>query len=171
MTDALEPELARYVEDVAVYWEHSGLPRIAGRILGLLLVCDPPHRSASELAAELDVSKASVSTMSRMLLASGIVQKVGVPGERSTYFAIRDDGFEERFGVVGNSFAAFRRLAERGVALVDDPERARRLRELVVMYRFWEQELPLLHQRWKDRREELLAAELEREQRADEEQS
>ena len=45
----MPPDLAPYIEDVALYWEQHGLPRIAGRIIGLLLVCDPPHRSAAEL--------------------------------------------------------------------------------------------------------------------------
>jgi len=157
MPDPLEPDIARFVEDVAVYWEHSGLPRIAGRILGLLLVCDPPRRSGAELAAELGVSKASVSTMTRMLLASGIVHKVGVPGDRATYFAIRDDGFEERFAVVNQSFTTFRVLVERGVALVDDADRSRRLRELAAMYRFWEEEMPRVHARWLEQRERLFA--------------
>lgn len=74
------------MEDVALHFEESGLPRIAGRILGLLLVCDPPHRSAQELADQLGASKASISTMTRLLLSGVILEKVGLPGERATYY-------------------------------------------------------------------------------------
>ena len=49
----MDPRHAAYVEDVALYWEAQGLPRIAGRIVGWLMICDPPHRSARQLADDL----------------------------------------------------------------------------------------------------------------------
>lgn len=36
-----------FIEDVGLLLEESGLPRMAGRILGLLLICNPPHQSPS----------------------------------------------------------------------------------------------------------------------------
>ena len=42
-----------FVEEVGLLFEHAGLPRMAGRILGWLLICDPPHQSPGELAEVL----------------------------------------------------------------------------------------------------------------------
>ncbi|WP_460527165.1 hypothetical protein [Flindersiella endophytica] len=54
-------ELQEYVEEIGLYFAGVRLPRMPGRILGWLLVCDPPHQSAEELAAALQVSSGSIS--------------------------------------------------------------------------------------------------------------
>lgn len=153
----MEDALRRYIEDIALFFEKSGLPRIAGRILGLLLICDPPHRSASELAEEVGASKASVSTMTRMLLSAGLIERVGVPGERSTHFALRDDGFERTFEVRMKGLVGFGPLAERGLQLLanEGSGPSRHLRELAALYEFWGRELPLLLDKWKQERARL----------------
>ena len=48
---------AHFIETMGLALESDGLPRIAGRIFGLLLVSEDP-RSLDDLAAELKVSKA-----------------------------------------------------------------------------------------------------------------
>lgn len=148
-------ELASYIEEVALFYETGGLPRIAGRILGLLLVCDPPHRSAGELATELKASRGSVSTMTRMLLSMALIKRVAIPGERATRFALTDDGFEQAFENGMKNLAAFRPLAERGLALLEreGPERGQRLRDLCELYSFWEAELPKLLAKWRKERD------------------
>jgi len=40
----------RFIEDMAYLWEKSGGQRMTGRILGWLLICDPPEQSAGEIA-------------------------------------------------------------------------------------------------------------------------
>ncbi|MEV5298978.1 hypothetical protein [Amycolatopsis methanolica] len=46
-----QDEVLRWVERVATFCvEEWALPPITGRILGLLMICDPPERSAGEIA-------------------------------------------------------------------------------------------------------------------------
>lgn len=78
------------VERMGILWESDGLPRIAGRIVGLLLLQDEPC-SLSELADALGVSKASVSVDARRLEQHGFVIRVSRPGDRRDYYAIADD--------------------------------------------------------------------------------
>ena len=52
----------------AFYFEQIGYPRMAGPILGWLLICDPPVQSTGELADVLGASKESLSTMTRLLI-------------------------------------------------------------------------------------------------------
>ena len=156
---ALDDELAHYVEEVALHFERSGLPRIAGRIVGLLLVCDPPERSAGQLAAELGVSKGSVSAMTRLLLGAGTIKRVARPGERLTYFALSDDGFERKLARRVEAMAASRALGELGLRLLEGrgapDSQTKRLREFVAMYAFWEREMPTLLARWRAERRRL----------------
>ncbi|EDM76107.1 hypothetical protein PPSIR1_31268 [Plesiocystis pacifica SIR-1] len=157
----MNDELSAYIEDVALFWEKQGLPRIAGRIVALLLVCDPPQRSATQIATELGVSKGSVSSMTRLLLASGTIEAVALPGDRATYFRLTADSLERKFSRRLESMIGFRRLAERGLALMEDtpPEQRARLRRVAALYTFLERELPLLLDKWHAERETLEAFE------------
>jgi len=147
----VEAELARYIEDVALFWERQGLPRIAGRIVGLLMVCDPPHRSAGQLAEELGASKASVSNMTRLLLTGGSIEAVAVPGDRATYYALTPDSLERKLERRVAAMVSFHALAQRGLDLLDGapPERSARLRRVASLYAFMERELPALLERWR----------------------
>lgn len=152
--------LERYVEDLAVFFEKSGLPRIAGRILALLLVCDPPHRAASDFVEELGVSKASVSNMLRLLETAGLIERVGVPGERASRYALAKDGFERKFEMSTRALVGFSPLAARGFEVLAPAgdERKARLREMAALYAFWEREMPKLLKRWRAERAALVAA-------------
>jgi DNA-binding transcriptional regulator GbsR (MarR family) len=143
-----------YVEEVALFFEQAGMPRIAGRILGYLLVCEPPYRSAAELAHELGVSRGSVSTMSRMLREAGLIEPAPLPGERATYLQVSDDGFERVFERQIQQVAAFSALADRGLELLSEEpaERSRRLRSMRAIYAFYEREMPALLERWREER-------------------
>jgi DNA-binding transcriptional regulator GbsR (MarR family) len=82
-----------FVEQIAVLLEADGLPRVAGRLFGLLLVSAEP-RSLDELAAQLRVSKASISVNARLLEQRGVVQRVGREADRRDYYGIADDILE-----------------------------------------------------------------------------
>ena len=76
-----------FVESVGVLWESDGLPRIAGRIFGYLIV-QPEACSLDDLAAGLGVSKASISTDARRLEQLGLITRVSRPGDRRDYYTI-----------------------------------------------------------------------------------
>lgn len=79
-----------FVEDFSMKIEELGHPRIYGQILGWLLICDPPHQSFPDLMENLDISKASVSNTTRMLLERGLIEKFRVKGERQIYFKLKE---------------------------------------------------------------------------------
>lgn len=148
----MNEERARFVEDVALHWEAHGLPRIAGRIIGLLMVCDPPHRSATQLKDELGASKGSISTMTRLLLASGTLVVVAVPGDRATYYRLAPHSFEEKMKRRLEAMVGFRDLARRGVELLEaeGSPRVEELEQVASLYAFLGDELPRLFERWRE---------------------
>ncbi|HYV99552.1 MAG TPA: MarR family transcriptional regulator [Gemmatimonadaceae bacterium] len=80
----------KVVEQFGVLLCGEGYARIAGRLMGFLLLARDPV-SLEDLAGELEVSKASISTNIRLLEDRGIVDRVGVPGDRRDYYQIADD--------------------------------------------------------------------------------
>lgn len=91
---AVEEEIYKkkkeFVEEASLIFEEQGHSRISGQMLAWLHVCEPEAQSFSDLVEHLNVSKASVSNMTRLLLQSGFIEKVRKPGERQTYFKLVD---------------------------------------------------------------------------------
>ena len=149
-----------FIEEVGVVFEQTGLPRMAGRVLGWLLISDPPYQSPDELAGILMASKGSISTMARLLMQIGLIERFGMPGVRHGYFRLRQDAWRHMIGHgLGDEIQMFRQVAEHGLELVKSkPSTSRKwLEEMRAVYAFLETELPLLLQRWeKERRKDQL---------------
>lgn len=74
--------------------ETNGLSPIAGRLFAMLLLSDAP-RSLDEIAAGLEVSKASVSTEARRLVERGVVERTRRAGDRRDYYELAPDFFAQ----------------------------------------------------------------------------
>lgn len=120
----LSPELIRFIESVGMYFEDQGVPRIGGRILGLLMIAHEPL-SADEIARILKVSRASVSTNIRMLTNSGMVDKTVLLHTRTTYFVFSEVALEQRMAVGIQSATVFKKLAEQGLNALPANDSAR----------------------------------------------
>src|SRR5215217_2508708 len=102
------PATERFIEDFAVILEGDGLPRVAGRLFGLLIVTEEPL-SLDELADALGVSKASISINARMLEERQPIQRVSRPGDRRDYYRPVDELFAH---LLERRLAKWRRLHE-----------------------------------------------------------
>lgn len=76
------------IENFGQYFEQYKLPRILGRVYGLLLITDEPYLGLDQMTTELHVSKASVSTTARQLVSFMMIEKVTRPGDRRDYYRI-----------------------------------------------------------------------------------
>jgi DNA-binding transcriptional regulator GbsR (MarR family) len=86
---------AQVVEELAHAFGAFGVPRMAGRILGRLLVSAEPYETLDSLAGALGASKGSMSTMARTLVAAGLVELVPIPGARRDHYRIRPGAWPE----------------------------------------------------------------------------
>lgn len=84
-----EADIMEFVEQMGGYFESSGLTRLAGRLLGWLLVCDPERQSSEELATALAASSGGISTTARMLIQFGFIERLAVAGDRRTFYRLR----------------------------------------------------------------------------------
>lgn len=143
----------QFAEDFGLLGERAGMPRTAARMLGWLLICDPPAQSSSEIASALGVSRASVSIGTRVLDATGLIRRAAMPGSREYRFEMDPDVWATI--EAGERFRPWREMAERGLALLDDPEseRGARLRAARDFYAFVEREIPKLIERFRNEQE------------------
>ncbi len=140
-----------FVEQFGISFEQTGLPRMAGRILGWLLLSDPPHQSADELAEGLAASRGSISSTTRLLIQIGLIERLSLPGVRHDYFRLRPDAWQNiiRHGLE-DEIKMFRQLAEHGLLLFSDktPLTINWLEDMRGIYAFLEREFPDLMERW-----------------------
>ena len=121
----LSAETQRFVESMGVYFERYALPRIGGRLLGLLLVADRAL-SLDDLASILSVSRASVSTNMRLILAIGLAELVTQPGDRRDYYQFSHDAWERSIVIDMEGIHALRKMAERGLGAIESSENVAR---------------------------------------------
>ncbi|MFQ6121728.1 MAG: GbsR/MarR family transcriptional regulator [Dehalococcoidales bacterium] len=154
MNDERQVEKKQFVEEVGLLFEQSGLPRMAGRILGWLSISDSPHQTTNELAEALMASKGSISTMTRLLIRIGLIERISLPGHRRDYFRIKPSASHQLLKDSLDQVTAFRQLMERGLELLEGKAQANRqwLEEMHHMYVFFEQEFPALLERWEQER-------------------
>lgn len=89
LTDAasLAATRAEFIEKTGLITQAGGLPRIAGRVFGLLIY-DGDVVSFADLATKLQVSRSSISTSIRILEERGLVKRVAKPGDRQDFFTL-----------------------------------------------------------------------------------
>ena len=150
-------KLQTFIEELGMIFEGFGLARMSGRVLGWLLVSDPPHQSASQLAEVLQASKGSISSSTRILIRSGLVERLRLPGDRKTYYVVKKDVWSQLTRTRDRATTVFKNVARRGLDIIkDDPKEIReRLEAMHHIHAFSERERPKLMQRWKEEWEQV----------------
>ncbi|RDV39647.1 hypothetical protein DV096_03530 [Bradymonadaceae bacterium TMQ3] len=143
-----------FIERFGLLFEEDGAPRIAGRIFGLALIEDRAL-TLDDMAESLQVSKASISTNTRLLDGMGLLERTTVPGDRHTYYRLAPDAFEV-------SLARARRRMVTVLELLDDtipglPEdnivARHRLTRMQRWHRFLVDDMDAMLIRWRERQE------------------
>lgn len=151
----MDARTSKFIERMGLALESDGSPRIAGRIFGLLLVSEDAL-SLDDLAAELQVSKGSVSTNARLLEERGILERICRPADRRDYYRVPPDLFSH---TMAQRIARWQRFHESiGEARTTLPIQSRevlgRLEEYEAAYVFMSQVISEALVRWQASREE-----------------
>jgi DNA-binding transcriptional regulator GbsR (MarR family) len=147
--EGLSAEEQRFIESMGLFFERQGVPRIGGRILGLLMLAEGPL-ALGEMAGLLRVSPASVSTNVRQLRASGTVEPASIPGDRRHYYVFNSAGWDHRFEMAIASLDALSRLCQDALARPSMSQR-HKLRDAVEFCAFYREELRGAAERWRTR--------------------
>jgi DNA-binding transcriptional regulator GbsR (MarR family) len=113
----MTPELHRFIQHMGGYFEGSGVPRIGGLILGLLIISHVPL-SAEQIATALKISRASISTNFRLLAAAGLAERFTSHADRTTYYTFPASAWEQILHMGTQRTLAFRRIIQEGLAAV-----------------------------------------------------
>jgi DNA-binding transcriptional regulator GbsR (MarR family) len=151
----VEPPKSEFVDRMGLVMERLGGTRTMGRLYAWLMICDPPDRSLTDLAAELDVSKTAVSTVARQLEVSGMIERVPTSSR------------EHRYRMTGGGWAQVMQVQLAGVRMSLDtldfglsilseglPERRARVEDTREFFAFILRDSEEMLQRWEEYRKE-----------------
>ena len=139
-------EEMHFIEDIGLFFEQMGMPRMAGRILGVLLISDPQAQSITDICQKLNASKSSISIMARFLAEVGLIERVASPMPRRDYFRFKPGGWILYMRQWLTLMSELHKITERGLALMENkpPELKERLLEAHDLFSYLEEHFPSL---------------------------
>jgi DNA-binding transcriptional regulator GbsR (MarR family) len=151
-------EEKHFIEDIGLFFEQMGMPRMAGRILGVLLVSEPAAQSITDIAQTLQASKSSISIMSRLLVENGLIERVASPLPRRDYYRFKSGGWILYMRHWMALWSALHQIAERGITLLNGKTAVdkERLMEAHDLFSLMEEQMPSMLSKLEKERSERL---------------
>ena len=146
----------RFVQDVGVYFERLGMPRMAGRVFGYHLIAEEPLHSMDDLTTALNASRGGISNATRYLIGVGLIERTGIAGERRDYFTMRSNAWVSVLRQRVESVTQFKEIAQRGLEFLEpfDGAARQRLGDFLNYCEFVDEELLGHLEQWGRNREE-----------------
>jgi len=141
------------------YAREYGFPPVTGRVLGYLVVCDPPQQTIAELAEALLASRSAIAGAVKSLESLHAVQRTRAAGERVDRVSIDPAALEPK-GFGPAEYEEQAALAREALDLLKDAGPARRavLEEAAALYDFLAKRLPEVLDEWRAHRDALRAS-------------
>jgi DNA-binding transcriptional regulator GbsR (MarR family) len=149
-----EAAVQEFIEQLGLIWDRFGANRTIGRMIGWLMICDPPEQTAADLAQALQISKASVSTATRALEAMGLVQRVARPGERRIRYRMPPGAWDATTQLRIRELEHIRGIARQGQRALAgrSPEQCERIDDFVFWSSWMIDRYNRLLQEWREER-------------------
>lgn len=146
----MDEKLWSFIDSTGTWLSKSyGMPTMAGRALGWLLVCDPAEQTAADLAEALEASKGAISGATGWLVRTKLAERIHIRGERADRFRVRGEAWAEQIHDLAPMKEVRALLAAGLEALAEEPaSRRARLEEIDLLYAWFESRMPSLWEEW-----------------------
>lgn len=105
-------------------FQQQGWPRLTGRVIGELLLAEPPYLSSAELCERIGCSKSHLSAAIQHIDAMGMLERFGMPGSRKDHYRLTHDAFAVSMRKAVEPSRRMAAAAERALSEVDEGSRA-----------------------------------------------
>jgi len=126
-----------FVEGLGVLAQEMGVARSMARVLGWMVVCEPPEQSAADIQTALELSAGAVSSATRFLVGSAMLERTAHRGDRHIYYRLRSGTWEGVLESRLRTLVQLRRVADRGLQAAGN-EADGRICELRDIYAWFE---------------------------------
>lgn len=154
MTKVGSAHKQRQIERIGVVFEKSGVPPVAARVIGHLMMAEPPYLSFDELVEATQASKSSVSNSVKFLQTEGLIDYITFAGDRKRYFQLYADTWLEIQKDRVKSLASLRSIIQETVAIRSSqyPEFNHTLKEVVDLYGELEHKILKVIEEWEKKK-------------------
>jgi predicted transcriptional regulator len=156
-----ESAVRQFIEHFAMTFGELGFPRMAARVLFVIMCAEEEALTAAQIAERLGISPAAVSGAVRYLMQIQMLRREPVPGSRRDRYSLPSDAWYEVSALKGTAFRMFSKLAAEGVNALggDSTGPGARLAQMRDYFEFIHQEMPSLLDRWETVKAERAAKE------------
>jgi DNA-binding transcriptional regulator GbsR (MarR family) len=147
MSNKSRKDEQRFVEDVARLLLPWGVPPIAARLYGHLLLRPQPI-SLDQITGDLGISKSSASVAARLLETCTLARRHSEPGTKRALYAVADD-YEAMMQQQNRLLDALAGQLNAGAGIVPSKEVNARLEEMAEFYRVMRSAMEDALGRWK----------------------
>ncbi|WP_116125451.1 GbsR/MarR family transcriptional regulator [Lewinella sp. IMCC34183] len=149
------PDIKRRVEEIGVFFEQTSLTPTEARVFALLLLADPPEMEFFAIQEFLQASKSTISNAIRRLMDEGRIDYITKPGDRKRYFRVSGEKWlgQMREGLA--KLGPFIRTMNKVIELrqgTGSSEFNQELEEIKDYFLFLKEELPILQEKWDERK-------------------
>jgi DNA-binding transcriptional regulator GbsR (MarR family) len=141
------------------YARRYAFPPMVGRVLGYLLVCDPPEQTIAELSDALLASRSAIAGALDVLERMDAIRRSRTAGERMDRVRVDFSSAKSR-GFDISEYQELGDLAREGIEVLADapPERRATLVEMAAFADWLVDRMRALQQEWEEQREALRAS-------------
>jgi DNA-binding transcriptional regulator GbsR (MarR family) len=144
-----------YIEKAGQFYVNFGLPRMSGRILGVLLSSDKEENSFSEIQNILKASKGSISESLNLLERVDYIEKFFITGKRKAFYRAK---FEKGSNIIDKEVELLDALANLYSEALSfnknkDSNQLLKSKETIKFLNFMSSEIKLLINKWESQNE------------------
>ena len=148
-----EAAVGAFVEHLGATLYDLGFPRMPARVLGTLTAAEGGALTAGEIGDRLQVSAAAVSGAVRYLVQVGLIVREPVPGSRTDRYRAMSNTWYLAAAAKTHVYRRVADVVDTGVEAVGaDTDAGRRIAEMAAFFRFLEDEIGALIERWETKR-------------------
>jgi DNA-binding transcriptional regulator GbsR (MarR family) len=149
----VQPGISQFIENMGLHYEAYDVPRIGGRILGLLMA-NPNPMTSEEMSDILQVSRSSISTNLKTLQMTGLVERVSLPGDRCDYYVYSEEAWLRILEMRLEQVLSMKDAAEEGLqSLEEDHPAKQRIQEMLEWADMIKGAYERMSSEWQSRRE------------------
>jgi len=145
--NVLTKDERRFVEAVALLLTPWGVPPVAARLYGYLLLCPRPV-SLDQITEDLEISKSSASVAARLLENYTLARRHGEAGTKRALYAVADD-YEAIIRQQNRLLDALAGQLNAGAGIAASKTVSARLKEMADFYRVMRGAMDDAMSRWK----------------------
>jgi DNA-binding transcriptional regulator GbsR (MarR family) len=168
VTEAPAPQrdykaVLRFIERFAAVLVDAGFPPMPARAFVALLATDSGSLTAAEMAELLHVSPAAISGAVRYLIHVNLASREREPGSRRDRYWVHDDVWYEAVAQREQVLDRWEGSLREGIeTLGGDTPAGARMAETLSFFEFMRKELPVMLERWREHKAELVEQRPER---------